>query len=159
MAQVRQQDEAYASAMISCYAEYGLDATQTIGGAVGFVDLANENGQLPPGLEEVLETASQDCNTRVPLPDHRASKTLDDAAYERVLELRECILAHGYDVPEPPSAEAWKDSDPVHAWTPYLAMFGDASALIPQSELRALMEACPQSGPTFYVEVPTDGDG
>jgi hypothetical protein len=157
MAQVRQQDEAYASAMISCYAEYGLDATQIIGGAVGFVDLADDNGQLPPGLEEVLETASEDCNARVPLPDHRGSRTLDDASYQRVLELRECIIAHGYEVPEAPSEDTWKDSAPYLAWNPYVAMF-DGSPLMAQDELRSLMEACPQSGPNFYVEVPTDRD-
>lgn len=159
MAQVRQQDDAYAAAIESCYAEYGLEATRIIGGAVGFVDLMDEDGQMPPGVEDVLEAAAEDCNSRVPLPEHRSSRTLDDALYQRVIESRECIVAHGYDVPEPPSAETWKDSDPNLAWTPYLAMFDGSGPTIPQDELRSLMDACPQSGPTFYAEVPDNGEG
>ncbi len=161
MAQVREQDEAYQSAMISCYAEYGLEAARSIGGGgVGFVNLADDSGQMPPGVADVLETASADCNARVPLPDHRASQTFDDASYQRLLELRACIAAHGYDVPEAPSAETWKDSEPSTAWNPYSAMFaGTSGTPISQDELRSLMAACPQSGPSYYIEAPTDGDG
>lgn len=105
-----------------------------------------------------MDAASEDCNVRVPLPDHRGQSSLDDAAYERLVDLRECLLAQGYDVPEPPSAEAWKDSSLESAWNPYEAMFGGpAGQQIPQDELRSLMVACPQSGPTYYAEVPDYG--
>jgi hypothetical protein len=113
---------------------------------------------MPPGVEEVLEAASEDCNSRIPLPDHQGSKALDSVAYDRLVELRACIVAHGYEVPEPPSEETWKDSSPNAAWNPYEATFrGPSGTRVSQDELRRLMEACPQSGPNYYVEAPTDG--
>jgi len=155
MTQVRQDDEQYQTASIACYAEYGLTAVKSIGGgSVGFLDLADETGQVPPAVEAVLDEASADCNERVPLPEHHAS-TADDAAYARMIDLRECIVAYGYDVPEAPSAATWKDSSLSNIWNPYSAMFADGSSL-PQAELRSLMAACPQSGPGYYVEAPID---
>lgn len=160
MAQVRQQDDAYQAAMISCYAEYGLTAVRTIGGgSVGFVDLADDSGQMPPGVEAVVEKASADCNERVPAPEHRSSG-LDHAAYQRMLDLRRCIVAHGYDVAEPPSEQTWQDADPGSAWNPYTAAFGGGSGeQVSQDELRSLMTACPQPGPSYYVVAPVDGAG
>jgi hypothetical protein len=148
MAQVRQQDESYVVAMISCYAEYGLKGTRGIGAAsVAFVNLPED-----PATQVLVEAASADCNARVPLPDHESTKTFDDASYERMLDLRTCILAHGYEVPEPPSVETWKDSDLESAWNPYTEVFdGPAGASISQDELRSLNEACPQPGPNYYV--------
>ena len=156
MTQVRQDDEEFQSAMISCYAEFGLTGVRTIGGGgVGFLDLPSENGQLTPEIEAVLEEASAECNARVPLPEHQGA-VADDEAYGRMLSLRDCIIAYGYDVPEAPSAETWKDTPVSGIWNPYSAMFSDGSSL-PQDELRSLMAACPQSGPGNYAEAPTDG--
>lgn len=162
MAQVRQQNEEFASAMISCYAEHGLEGTRTIGGGVVFLFESDDGSspEIPPAVQKLMEAASEDCNERVPLPDHEASKALDDAAYERLLELRECIIAQGHEVPRPPSAEVWKDSSPWWtAWNPYSAMLqpderGVVASRIPQDELRVLMDVCPQSGPTYYAEAP-----
>lgn len=162
MAQVRQQDEEYQSAMLNCYAEHGLKGTKASGaGNVGLRNVFDANGQWLPGMQELVEATAKDCNARVPAPDHYHSG-LDDASYQRMLDVRACIIAHGYDVPEPPTAEAWKDSSPSEsAWNPYEATFGRASGVsVSFSEVRSLMDACPQSGPSFYVEVPnTDDDG
>ena len=155
MAQVRQQNEEFQSGQIACYAEYGLTAVRVMGGGVGFVN-------LPPdeATDALLDLASADCNVRVPLPGYKQDQTLTDAAYGRMLELRACIIAHGYGLPEAPSAETWKDSSPVYeAWNPYWALIGpDASVSLKQADLFALEEACPQPGPNFQALAPT-GDG
>lgn len=157
MAKARQQEDAYAQGMISCYAEYGLEATRILGGAVVILSETDNGEDLSDGSDERLDLAATDCNSRIAVPDHRATKTLDDASYQRVLEVRECILAHGHDAPEPPSLQTWKDSSPMSAWNPYVEMFGGPDgASITQKELRSLLTACPQSGPTFYTEVPDD---
>lgn len=163
MAQVRQQDEAFQSAMIACFAEYGLEATRQIGGGDVGIHFTTDDGsipEIPPGVQAIIDEAAEDCNARVPLPDHHTSKTLDDAAYERMIDLRDCIIAHGYDVPEPPSAEVWIDSGLEAAFNPYVAiLLGPSPIRIPEDELRSLMEACPQSGPNYFSTGPTDGDG
>ena len=161
MAQVRQQDEAFQSAMIACFAEYGLEATRQIGGGDVGIHFTSDDGsipEIPPGVQAIIDEAAEDCNARVPLPDHHASKTLDGAAYERMIDLRECIVAQGYDVPEPPSAEVWIDSGLMAAFNPYVAtLMGPSAIRVPQDELRSLMEACPQSGPNYYSEASTGG--
>ena len=155
MTQVRQQDEEFQSAMIACYAEFGLTGVRTIGGGgVGFLDLADDSGQIPPAVQGVLDEASAECNARVPLAEHR-SAVANDEAYARLLDLRDCIIAYGYDVPEPPSAATWKDSPLSSIWNPYSAMFSGGNSL-PQDELQSLMTACPQSGPGAYAEAPND---
>lgn len=153
MAQVRQQDEEFQSAMIACYDEYNFDAVRSIGGgSIGFIDLPAD-----PATQELFEQASTECNARVPLPEYSLDTTLDDAAYERTLELRECIIAHGYDVEEPPSAAVWKDSGLQHAWSPYQELLGRGVEGVTQADLRALTDACPQPGPNTHALAPTDG--
>lgn len=157
MAKARQQEDAYAQGMISCYAEYGLEATRILGGAVVILSETDNGEDLSDGSDERLDLAATDCNSRISVPDHRTTKTLDDASYQRVLEVRECIVAHGHEAPEPPSLQTWKDSSPMSAWNPYVEMFGGPDgASITQEDLRSLLTACPQSGPTFYTEVPDD---
>lgn len=161
MAQVRQQDEAFQAAMIACYAEYGLEAVRSVGGGnVGFLNLADESGQIPRSIEERLEAASADCNVRVPVPEYKSS-VFDDAAYRRMIELLECIAAQGFETPDPPSLEAWLESgaNAASAWNPYTEMFaGSTVSDTTQEERRRLMETCPQSLPSYYVEAPDPRD-
>ncbi|MFN3867246.1 MAG: hypothetical protein ACK4MD_11130 [Demequina sp.] len=151
MAQVRQQGEEYMTAMESCYSEHGLQTTRTIGGnSIGIADYPDD-----PASEGLLERAAEDCNARVPLPEYDQDKTLDDSAYARLLDTRECIVAHGYEIPEPPSAETWKDSSLYDAWNPYAVLVGKDALPITDDELSALNDACPQPGPNFHVQVPS----
>ena len=152
MAQVRQEDEAFQSAMIACYAEYGLEGVRLIGGgSVGFLDLPTD-----PATQQVAEAAAADCNERVPLPARRQGpKLFDDEHYQRMLDTRSCIVAHGFEVPEAPSAQTWKDSDVATAWNPYGVLFdGPSGQPISMHDLSALMDACPQSGPNYYTWAP-----
>jgi len=150
MAQVRQANEVYQSGQIACYAEYGLTAVKSMGGGVGFWNVPDD-----PASQALLETASADCNARVPLSDYQNDKTLTAAAYGRMLDTRDCIIAHGYSVPEPPSLEVWMDSDPWYsAWNPYSKLEGAYG--MTQNDLDGLDQACPQAGPNFTVfKIPT----
>jgi hypothetical protein len=147
MAQVRQEDEIYQAGMMACYAEYGLSPVTSMGGGVGFVNLPDDEA-----TSALMDKASADCNARIPLPSHTVNKALDDAAYQKMLDTRACIVAHGYEVPDPPSAETWKDSPMFDAWNPYQFL---TSSAVPDSELFALDIACPQAGPNTYVRAPT----
>jgi len=79
---------------------------------------------------------------------------LTDTAYGRMIDTRDCIVAHGFEVPEPPSAETWKDSDWQSAWNPYDDLVVGQNALA-QDKLFALAQACPQPGPNFQILAPT----
>lgn len=99
MAQVRQADEEFQAAMISCYAEFGLEGVRGIGGGtVLMANLADETGQISAGVQARVDAAAEECNARVPLPEHQAW-AFDGAAYQRMIELRECIVARGFEVP------------------------------------------------------------
>jgi len=145
MAQVRQENEVYQSGQVACYAEYGFTAVKEMSGSVGFWNVPND-----PATQALFETASADCNARVPLPAYQDNKTLDAAAYERMLDTRACIVAHGFAVSEAPSLEVWMDSDVSSAWNPYGNLATPLSK-IPPSDLAALDQACPQPGPNFVA--------
>ncbi len=149
MAQVRQENEKFQDGQISCYSEHGLKAVKTMGGSVGFVDLPQDSA-----TQDLLEKAAADCNARFPLPQHLADKTLTDTAYQRMLDTRACIVAHGFDVSEPPTFDTWKDSDWQSAWNPYAELVNATNSLA-KDKLFALANACPQSGPNFEVLAPT----
>ena len=152
MAQVRQQSEEYQSGQIACYAEFGLTAVRDLAGGVGFVNLPQD-----AATQALLDTASTECNARVPLPAFAQNETLDDTAYQRMLDLRQCIVTHGYALPDAPSAERWKESDPWYsAWSPYSAFIGpDATTDLSDTDLFSLADACPQPGPNFLSRAPT----
>ena len=153
MAQVRQQNEEFQNAMLACYAEHGLTAVRTMAGGVMFVNVPQD-----PATLQVHDEAAEDCNARVPLPGHKLDETLDDAAYQRMLDLRACIVAHGFEVSEPPSAQVWQDGRTVFdAWNPYAELINGPGSL-DQATIFALEADCPQPGPNFIVLAPT-GDG
>lgn len=146
MAQARQQVEEYQSSMVACLAESGVEGIVSIGGPVGTGGVTDDEGNLPAGVQELQESAATECTERVPLP---SAWTLppDDAAYERMLDVRRCLSSHGYDLPDPPSAEVWKEqAESGTAWNPYEILLDPTSPLVSDDELRTLMEACPQSG-------------
>lgn len=151
MAQVRQQAEEYQSGLIACFNEHGLEPIRHMAGGVGFVNFPQDAASLA-----LLDEVSAVCNSRVPLPEFAQSETLDDAAYQRMLDLRQCIVAHGYEIPAPPSAEVWKESSPWYdAWNPYEVLTGPGAIKISETDLYALAEVCPQPGPNFISVAPT----
>ena len=158
MATIRQENEEFQQAMLSCYSEYGLHADTAIAGSVGFFDNSDASGNIAPDVQELRDRAAVDCNARVPLPAHKLTNSLTPDAYHRMLDVRACLTAHGYEVAEPPSEQTWIDTSPQYdAWNPYEAAFGGPNGTkISASQLDALDAACPQSGPNYFVLVSFD---
>jgi len=147
MAQVRQENDAYQAATIACYAEYGFSGVRQMGGNVTFVNVPQDDG-----TQALMTQAYNDCNLRVPRPAYIGDQVLDDAAYARMLDLRDCVIAHGYALPEPPTAPAWEESGLFDAYNPYQFFTGSSPEfVISGSDLLSLDAACPQPGPNFIV--------
>ena len=147
VAQARQEVEDYQNAFVACMRANGADAEVMIGGnVIGFAVTIDEEGLPIPGIEELLENATDTCGEQVPRPAHWGHSK-DEQAYERMLDVRECLIAHGHEVSEPPSLEAWLGQSPANAWNLYLDLFpGHAASPLPDDELIALLRVCPQSG-------------
>ncbi|MCL2652578.1 MAG: hypothetical protein FWD63_02150 [Propionibacteriaceae bacterium] len=152
MAQVRQENDEYQSSTIACYAEYGFSGVREMGGNVVFVDVPQD-----PATQALMKKAFDDCDVRVPRPAYVGDQVLDDAAYGKMVQLRDCVMEHGYPLPEPPTAETWKESNLADAWNPYQFFIGPSPEhAVQQSELFGLEAACPQPGPNFVVVGPSD---
>ncbi|MCL1899092.1 MAG: hypothetical protein FWG11_00970, partial [Promicromonosporaceae bacterium] len=105
VAQFRQDQEEFQLAQIACWAEFGFDK---VNDPAGGVMLADFDAEQPPGWFELFESAGFECLERtkhlawaLPLP-------FDEEAYQRVLDTRDCLLAHGHHVSEPPTFEVWR---------------------------------------------------
>lgn len=156
MAQARQQVEEYQSAMVACLNELGVEGLVSLGGPVLTGGVTDDAGNLPGGVQELQEAASAECGARVPRPELWTAPA-DHAAYQRVIELRRCVVAQGYEVVETPSEETWiEQAGSGVAWSPYTELVGESAARIPDDDLRALMQACPQSGQGLQAVVPED---
>ncbi|MDR2723284.1 MAG: hypothetical protein LBB54_06125 [Cellulomonadaceae bacterium] len=157
MAQSRQEVEEYQAAFLSCLAALGVQGQPTIGGVVN-ATVPAKDGKPVPGAIELAEEAMSNCSEHVPEPSLWAAPA-DRDDYQRMIDVRDCLIAHGFPVPEPPSAEVWleqrRDSDQI-AWSPYTAIFGDDKAghveQFSREELTEINVACPQNGTGgFYV--------
>lgn len=155
MAGLRQETEQYTAAMLTCLSEFGVEGIVAIGGHVVTGGVTDEDGNLPPGAAEIRQAASEECNARVDFP-LAWSAPGDADTYARILEVRECLIARGVDVPEPPSEAVWLDrAGRGDFWSPYETFNAPGSGLrFPDAELAELNEACPQYGPGVQVVVP-----
>lgn len=143
MAQARQEVEEYQSAMMACFAEFGVEGDPTPGGEVLVSYRGGEDGELAPGVQELVETALTECSERVALPSLWTAPA-DADAYQRMLDSRDCLIAQGYEMPEPPSMEAWIESG-FAAWNPYQELTGPDAPVQPSlAEIERLTQECPQ---------------
>lgn len=137
MAEARLQVEEYQSEMVACLAASGVIGIRAIGGGV----IAGYPAYAGPEVSELVDQAMDDCSEKIDLPAiwrHRP----DPDGYQRMIELRECIVFHGFELPAPPSFEVWTEQP----WFPYLEL-----ADVPPADLRELVDACPPSGPSFAI--------
>lgn len=159
MAQVRQDVERYTSEMLACLDEFGVTGTVAIGGRVLTGGITDDKGNLPPGVRELQDKASAECNARVEPPSAWVAPA-DAAAYARMLDVRACLIAQGRELPEAPSEEAWIEQAATGLpWNPYQVLVDPEAPRIPDTELAALMQTCPQSGPGQVVYVPESAFG
>ena len=145
VAQFRQEMEEDQAAWIACYAEFGVEASADPSGGVSLPII---EGPVPPGLLELWEDAGMECFAR--LGQFRQwALPLDGAAYQRMLDSRACLVAHGHDVPEAPAEEVWIEEG--GDWTPH-GEWLESRLLVTTPRLTAaewaeLNEQCPQPGP------------
>lgn len=159
MAQVRQDVERYTSEMLACLDEFGVTGIVAIGGRVAGGGITDDKGNLPPGVRELQEKAFAECNARVEPPSAWGAPA-DAAAYARMLDVRACLIAQGRELPEAPSEEAWIEQAATGLpWNPYQVLVDPEAPRIPDAELAALMQTCPQSGQGQVVQVPESAFG
>jgi len=144
MAQARLDVDEFNQAMLACYAEAGLtDVVPAPGGGLiggGFTEMP------PLEVRQQRDQVAIECAERIPEPA-LWNTPADMAAYERMLETRECITAHGFEMREPPNPELWLQMPSTARWGPWR----EITQTIPVqfnsfSEYRELRIACPQSG-------------
>lgn len=141
MAEVRSQNEEHTLAGIACLQAEGLNADSQS----GMVTLQVDDELFPPGF---VDQAWQKCLEEGSPPDYAASAT-PESEYERMLDVRVCLIDQGYAIPEPPSREVWiEDYRTLAPWDPYEVFSG---ALHPQmysvslEEMKRLQAICTPS--------------
>jgi len=165
MEQARQELARYQGEMMDCLAEYGVVGVPRIGSDRVLVDAmpTDSEGNLDREAMRVNDAARQNCNDRVARPAHMPqapafASVRTPETYERMLDVRECLIAHGWDVREAPAFEAWALSPmPWNPWANQISwlQIEDLFANTPdreefvrlvdqlEGELRV---ACPQDG-------------
>jgi len=133
----RQENEQYRISMESCLHSFGFETITSVAG-IPTILISNP---IPPGVSELANEALQECAEQAPDRSLRTATRLDEAAYSRMLDERNCVIAHGFQIPEPPSFESWRETS-----TPWTA-FGYLGARPGRDALLKLNHACPQSAP------------
>ncbi|ACZ30612.1 hypothetical protein Xcel_1584 [Xylanimonas cellulosilytica DSM 15894] len=142
MARARQDVEEYQAAMVACLEEHGVFAHVGVGGPVlPGVTRPREDAEAT-GFD-IEGDAQRRCGEAIPEPSHWVEQHGPED-YERMLDVRACIVAHGHDLPEPPSMDVWLETE--FPWNPWDVLTGQGGGLSPDDDVSALMRACPQSG-------------
>lgn len=89
--------------------------------------------------ENIYKVDSAECSTAAG-GDDELTPAEYEAGYDALIENWECIIDEGYDLPEPPTYQAWMDIGA--AWNPY----ADLPESVTGDELVALTTACPPAG-------------
>jgi len=146
MAEARRGVAEYHTAMRNCLGEFGVVGMVAPGGLVatggptdGEGARTDAGGMSPVELARLESQAMRECLNRVPYPPHWHNLPTEQD-YQRMLENRECLIAHGLAIREPPALEAWL----ITRWNPWSAAINDNGLGIP--EIEQFMEACPQHG-------------
>lgn len=148
MASFRQDMEEWQLEQMACFAERGVTVTPAASGGVHLpiVNLIAD----PPGTQDLIDEAMWDCSELVGRFDWW-QVPLDEDVYQRILESRECVIAHGYEVPEAPSLEVWQQQGGM--WFPHQFAFDVRRAegfRWTYSVWAELNRVCPQPGPGIF---------
>ena len=149
MAQFRQEMEEDANAWVNCYAEFGVEAYIGPSFMVSFPTDYTYDPTLP-ARNELRNKAGMECFER--LGQMRWWDVAIDAdAYRRMLDSRDCLIAHGHEVPEPPAMEVWIEGGGF--WNPHGEWFDARTrdvGLMTATEWNEVNETCPQPGPMMF---------
>jgi hypothetical protein len=140
MARIRMELDEYQTAMSVCLEEQGVEPLVTIGGLVVSFTYVEEGDELPDWWEDFQNAALDSCLELVPEPAVWRSPR-DAEAFQRELDVRDCLVYHGIEISEPPTFEVWVEQD--LPWNPYADIW---EWNMPTVELAELFERCPQGG-------------
>lgn len=147
MAQLRQDKEEHQNQWLSCLEEHGLQGTALAAGDV----VVQHQVPTPAGLDELTSAAMMDCSERLGGLSW-FTLDIDEAAYERMLESRACLMALGHPVPEPPTLEVWVQDHGL--WNPHGKVYDNRLAETGESWTHTswvqLNADCPQPGPATF---------
>lgn len=138
----REVGEDYQWLMTACFEEFGLNPETGTGGSTVVTRLGGSD--LPIAEQMANSKAAADvCNARYPFPDF-GGRDATPELYTRMLQQRDCLIAHGHDIPMPPTEDVWLRNG--GSWVPFSQLPND---VIMSDYGAALSRACPQSGPSW----------
>ncbi|MDR0481865.1 MAG: hypothetical protein LBH13_01690 [Cellulomonadaceae bacterium] len=154
MARARQESEEYDRQWEACLSEFGVESVTMVGGGVAMNIATDDDGNQLPGQEELVHVASEACEDRIERPAS-LDGTNTPEAYAKTLEVRACVIAHGFELPEPPSQEVWIEHD-ESAWNPFTVLMDPTITPTDQQPTREQLEeltvTCPQApGPRYGI--------
>jgi len=158
MAPAREAVAAYQTEFVACLASHGVEGVKAVGSPSVFaIASTDENGSTTRESREQAESASVYCSHAVALPAHFPQApdfqiVTSPEAYERMLDVRSCLVAHGHDIPDAPEMDTWVRSS--WPWNPWISESIGALKRSDPDGLRALGVACPQDGvspPVSYL--------
>ncbi len=123
MAQVRQQQDAENAKFFACLSSFGVAEQLRLTGA-GQTAILTPSGlseEEEAAFQRTIDSVSEQCEAVT--EEQSAPPTTAD--YNRMLELRECLIAEGYPTPEPPSEAVWlqqftQPDKRYGIWNPYI---------------------------------------
>ena len=145
MSQMRQQQEVFEVNMMGCFSQRGVPSQISFGGGV------MTHGEYGPNwLEEayVRAQAWEECLEIYEFPP-LWELPADADTYAMMLDACECVLLHGFEVPEPPALDVWAEQ--THPWNPLSYV-----THLPAYQLEPLMATCLQVGPGRMSIAPFD---
>lgn len=148
MAEVRAQDEEYMTSMIECLKGQGVEGSGNSGWVGGFV-ASDESFQPLPGAKEITDAALETCGAIVPEQEWRSLPL--GIEYDRMLDVRKCLIVEGYDLPEAPSREAWIDDPTLYDPHWIINQPNDAGQSLSSTEVDRLNAVCTPSSQKFTV--------
>lgn len=148
-AQFRQEMEEFNLELVACYGDHGVEVTKSPSGGV---DLPVITLPAPAGLEELIDNAITACMERVGVL-HWMTLPPDEAAYRRMLDSRECLIAHGHDAPAARAFDVWAEND--GEWNPHGVVydgrpFPEANPRWMATKWAQMNTECPQPSPRIF---------
>lgn len=97
------------------------------------------NVEVPKGQEQQYEAAAEECWSTVQPPSFDEIGEQDrESYYAQFVQLRQCIVDMGIEMPAAPSYQAWEEEKGV--WAPYV----DIEPAVMQERWDDLQRTCPQ---------------
>ena len=140
MTQVRQEIEIHQNEMSSCIADAGLVPAPVIGDSVAIAFLPNVSDEFIEHTHYIVRYCSQ--QSFIPAI-WSAGEPIEDE-YLRMLDAHHCIVAQGFELPEPQPLEVWAEAEGDFRWIPH--WYATVRFSLSADSFEELVNACPMPG-------------